>query len=179
MPGIVQIRLAGFGGQGIVLAGALLGHAAVIDGHRVSGSNSYGAQARGSACTAEVVLSEGPIDFPHVLEVDVFVAMSQGAYERYVADIKDEGLVIYDSQLVDPIRPGGRQRPIGATEMAIRELGNKQVANTIMLGSLVAMTGIVSRRSMETAISEDLPPRFREINLKALARGYVLGASSR
>jgi 2-oxoglutarate ferredoxin oxidoreductase subunit gamma len=167
--------LGGFGGQGVVLAGILLGHAAVIDGRWVSGSNSYGAQARGSACEAEVVLSDSPLDFPHVLEADILVALSQGAYDRFAQETKPGGLVIYDSQLVRPGDFGLCHRPISATEAAIRELGNKQVANIVMLGALTALTRVVSRRSMESAISEHIPPRFMEINLQALKRGFALG----
>lgn len=179
MSRITQIRFGGFGGQGIVLAGILLGHAGVIDGRWVSGANSYGAQARGSACTAEIVLSDGPVDFPHVLEADILVAMSQGAYDRFVEETKKGGLVIYDSQLV---KPGGLcrpSRPIGATDVAIREIGNNQVANTVMLGALTALTEIVSRASMESAVSNHVTQRFRRINLQALRMGFQLGEASR
>jgi len=178
MSGIAQIRLGGFGGQGIVLAGILLGHAGVIDGRWVSGANSYGAQARGSACKAELVLSDRPVDFPHVLEADVLVAMSQGIYDRFVGETKEEGLVIYDSQLVKPGDFRLRHRPIGATEVAVREIGNKQVANILMLGALTILTGVVSRASMESAVWKHVPQRFREINLRAVKRGFELGGTS-
>ncbi len=175
MSGITQIRLGGFGGQGIVLAGVLLGHAGVIDGRSVSGSNSYGAQARGSACKAEVVLSDRPVDFPHVLEADVLVAMSQGAYDRFVGETKAGGLVIYDSQLVSPGDLELSHRPIRATDTAVREIENRQVANIVMLGALTVLTGVVSQTSMESAVSSHVPQRFREINLIALKRGFALG----
>lgn len=178
MSGINQVRLGGFGGQGIVLAGILLGHAGVIDGRWVSGANSYGAQARGSACTAEVVLSDRAVDFPHVLETDVLVAMSQGVYDRFVKEMKEGGLVIYDSHLVKPGEFSFFHRPIDATEVAVREMGNKQVANMVMLGALTAVTGIVSRAAMESAISNHVPQRFRKINLQAVKRGFELGEAS-
>jgi 2-oxoglutarate ferredoxin oxidoreductase subunit gamma len=167
--------LGGFGGQGIVLAGLLLGHAAVMDGRWASGANSYGAQARGSACKAEVVLSDSPVDFPHVLEPDVLVAMAQGIYDRFVTETKLGGLVIYDNQLVKPKDHGLHHKPIGATEVAIREIGNKQVANIVMLGALTALTGVVSMAAMESAVSKHVPQRFREINLRAVKRGFGLG----
>ena len=179
MSGITQIRLSGFGGQGIVLAGILLGHAGVRDGQWVSGANSYGAQARGSACKAEVILSDRPVDFPHVLEADVLVAMSQGAYERFVKETKAGGLVIFDSQLVKPRGGNPRHQPIPAVEVAIREMGNKQVANIVMLGALTALTHVVSKESMQAAISEHIPSRFKEINLQAVKRGFQLGETSR
>ncbi len=178
MPRVIQIRLGGFGGQGIVLAGLLLGHAAVIDGRWVSGANSYGAEARGSACKAEVVLSDGPVDFPHVLEPDILVAMSQGVYDGFVEETKRDGLVIYDSQLVKPADYAFDHKPIGATGAAVRELGNKQVANIVMLGAMTALTRVVSKASMESAISNHAPQRFREINLLAVKRGFELGENS-
>lgn len=178
MSGIVQIRLSGFGGQGIVLAGVLLGHAGVRDGRRVAGSNSYGAQARGSACKAEVILGENPVDFPHVLEADVLVAMSQGAYDQFIGETKATGLVIYDSQLTKPKVSRIPHKPVPATEVAIREIGNKQVANIVMLGALVTLTRVVSEKSMETAVCDHVPPRFKDVNVKALRRGVELGKTS-
>lgn len=176
---MMQVRLGGFGGQGIVLAGVLLGHAGVLDGHWVSGTNSYGAQARGTACRAEVILSDHPVDFPQILEPDVLVAMSQGAYDRFVQETKEDGLVIYDSQLVKPGDNTPLHRPIPATEAAIREIGNRQVANVVMLGAFTALAHAVSKESMETAVSQYVPPRFKEENLGALKRGFRLGQSSR
>ncbi len=97
MAEVMGVRLAGFGGQGIVLAGLLLGEAGTIDGKFVAGSNSYGAQARGSACKAEVILSEEPIDYPHVIVADILVAMSQGAYDLFSREVKEPaGLILYD-----------------------------------------------------------------------------------
>lgn len=178
MSRITQIRLAGFGGQGIVLAGTLLGHAGVIDGRWVSGTNSYGSQARGSVCKAEVVLSDQPVDFPHILEADVLVAMSQGVYDRFVGEMRQGCLVIYDSQLVKPESSRFRHCPIGATEVAIREMGNKQVANIVMLGALTVLTGVVSQAAMESAVSNHVPQRFKPINLRAVKRGFQLGETS-
>ena len=178
MSGIIQIRLSGFGGQGIVLAGVLLGHAGVRDGRRAAGSNSYGAQARGSACKAEVILAENAVDFPHVLEADVLVAMSQGAYDRFIGETKTSGLVIYDSQLTKPKVSRIPHHPVPATEVAVREIGNKQVANIVMLGALITLTRAVSEKSMETAVCDHVPQRFKEVNVKALRRGFELGKTS-
>ena len=179
MSHITQIRLGGFGGQGIVLAGVLLGHAGVIDGRWVSGANSYGAQARGSACTAEVVLSDRRVDFPRVLEADVLVAMSQGIYDRFAEETKAGGLVMYDSQLVKPGDLPRHLRPIRSTEVAIRDMGNRQVANIVMLGALTTLTGVVSQASLESAVSNHVPERFRHINLRAVERGFQLGSDRR
>ena len=161
----------------MVLAGALLGHAAVRDGLRASGSNAYGAQARGGAARSEVVISSGPIAFPHVLRADVLVAMSQSAYDAFVDQTaRPGGLVLYDASLVEERpREGLLQVPVSATETAVSDLGDKQAANLIVLGAAVARSGVLSREALEAAVEEHLPERFRELNLKALARGWEMG----
>jgi 2-oxoglutarate ferredoxin oxidoreductase subunit gamma len=179
MSQVTQIRLGGFGGQGIVLAGILLGHAGTVDGRWVTGANSYGAQARGSVCHAEVVLSDEPVDFPRVLEADILVAMSQGVYDHFVEGTKERGLIIYDSHFVKPNDSRRLHRSVDATGVAAREMGNKQVANILMLGALTALTKIVSRTSMESAISNHVPERFKRINLLAVKRGFQLGETFR
>ncbi|MGM0663336.1 MAG: 2-oxoacid:acceptor oxidoreductase family protein [Thermodesulfobacteriota bacterium] len=177
---VIQVRIGGFGGQGVVLAGALLGYAAVRDGLWVSGSNSYGAQARGGAARSEVVISNGPIAFPHVLQADVLVAMSQSAYDAFSDNLAEQDpVVIHDPGLVAPRSlEAARQVPLPATEAAVSELGNKQVANIVMLGALSALTEIVSIKALETAVSEQVSSRFRDLNLQALSRGFELGVEA-
>lgn len=177
MSTVTQIRLCGFGGQGIVLAGVLLGHSGVLDGKWVTGSNSYGAQARGSGCKAEVVFSDGPIDFPQVLMADILVAMSQGGYDQYAREVREPtGLVVYDQGQVIPGE--GRQIPqiaIPATEWSLKKLETKQSANIVLLGALIQITGLVSSRAMEKAIRLQIGERFRALNLEALKLGRHLG----
>ena len=177
MGDVVQVRFCGFGGQGIVLMGLLLADAAVRDGLWAAGSNSYGAQARGSACQSEAVLSTGPVDFPRVLEADLLVAMSQQAYERFLPDLKPDGLVVYDDPHVQ-VKQDAPQRhaPVPATRKAVEELGNKQVANTLMLASSVCLTDVVSPEALKEAVRENVPSRFIEINLRALEMGYALAS---
>lgn len=172
-----QVRLCGFGGQGIILAGVLLGHAATAAGKYVAGSGSYGVQARGGYCASDVVIADEPIIFPHVQEADILVAVSQEAYDTYSKDLAAGAVVLYDDQLVTP-RPleGARQVGIGATSCATKDLGATQAANIVMLGALVAVTGVVEREVLARVIDEQVPPRFRELNLKALDAGYQLGA---
>jgi 2-oxoglutarate ferredoxin oxidoreductase subunit gamma len=177
MSGITQIRLSGFGGQGIVLAGLLLGEAGVIDGRFVSGSNSYGAQARGSGCKSEVVFSEGPIDFPHLTIADILVAMSQGAYNMYCGEVKEtSGLIFYDQGQVIPKQElNVKQMGVPATEYALKQLKDKQVANIVLLGTLVEVTKIISPKAIRKAIHIHVGERFRNLNLKALRIGMGLG----
>ena len=177
MTEIAQVRFSGFGGQGVVLAGILLGEAGVIEGKYVAGSNSYGAQARGSDCKSEIVFSDGPIDFPHLTTADILVAMSQDAYKMYCEEIRvDSGLILYDQTLVSP-REDLRVKQLGvpATEVAVKKLKNKQVANIVLLGVLVETTRIVSLKAMQKSISLHVSQRFRALNLKAFRVGMELG----
>jgi 2-oxoglutarate ferredoxin oxidoreductase subunit gamma len=171
-----QIRISGFGGQGVVLAGTILGHAAIKDGKWVAGSSSYGAQARGGSARSDLVVSEGPIVFPHVIEADILVTMAQTAYDQYREDLAQDSWVIYDDELVSP-RPLGCAVQIGvpATSSAIKELNQRQSANIVILGASAAVTGIVSKGALAASIVENVSERFRDLNLKALELGYRLG----
>jgi len=177
MPAIQQIRWSGFGGQGVVLAGVLLGQAGVIDGKNVSTSNSYGVAARGAACKSEIIFSDGPIDFPHLITADIFVAMSQGAYKTYGQDVRPEsGIIIYDQGLVTP-REDSKIKQVGipATEIAVQKLKEKQAANVVLLGAMSEITGLASRPALRKAILIHVGKQFQALNLKALSLGQKLG----
>jgi len=176
----VQLRFCGFGGQGILLMGTVLGDAAVRQGLWVAGSNSYGSQARGSACRSEVVLSRGPVDFPHVLEADVLVAMSQEAYHHFLPSVCPEGVVIHDDPQVKRAPESQRVHvPIPATRSAVEDLGTRQVANMVILAAAVSLTGVVSRETLVEAVEEGVASRFKELNLRALEKGFALGEAAR
>jgi 2-oxoglutarate ferredoxin oxidoreductase subunit gamma len=174
---IKQVILCGFGGQGIVLAGTILGQAAFNAGKWVGGTNSYGAAARGGSCSAEVVISDEPISFPYVIEADVLVAMYQTAYNKYIGQVKREGgVVIYDDGFVSPKEITGlKYVSIPATKAAIEELGREIVANIIILSAAVEVTGVVTSDALRSAVEEIIPERVRELNLKALGIGFELG----
>jgi len=177
MNNLTQIRLCGYGGKGVVLAGTILGHAAINDDKWVSGSNSYGAQARGGSARSEVVISENPITYPHVIKANILITMSQTAYDEYIQDLAEQGaLVLYDDMIVRPRDINGVQQiGIPATKTSIDELDNKQVANIVMLGASVVITGIVSEKSLISSIETNVGQRFRALNIKALEVGYTLG----
>lgn len=181
MNGMVQVRISGFGGQGIVLAGVLLGQAGVLEGKYVAGSNSYGAQARGSGCKAEVVLSDSPIDYPQVIAADILVVMSQGGYQQYQSEVKrPAGLILYDQGLVRPEAGSGVQQiGIAATDQALKQFKTQQPANLVMLGALIAVGHLVSIEAMGKAIRLEIPERFRKTNLQALKIGVKLGKEIR
>lgn len=172
-----QVRLSGFGGQGVILAGTLLGHAAIAEGKWVAGSNAYGAQARGGNATAEVIISNQKISFPHIITADLLIAFSQSAYNRYKADLESEQtMVVYDPLLVEVDQQKKiRQVGIQATELALEHYDNKQAANIILLAAAAALTGIVGKEALEKVIHEKVDKRFVELNLKALSLGWGLG----
>ena len=171
-----QVMLCGLGGQGIVLAGTILGQAAFNDGKWVSSTNSYGAAARGEACRAEVVISERPIVFPYVVAADILIAMYQTAYDRYIGRVKPgEGVVIYDERLVPEEMKGLKYVGIPASRTAIEELNNGMAANVIILSAAVEITDVVSKKELESAIEQIIPEKLREINLEAMNIGFRLG----
>jgi 2-oxoglutarate ferredoxin oxidoreductase subunit gamma len=178
---LTQVRLSGFGGQGVVLAGMLLGQAGVKDGKCVTGSNSYGAQARGSGCKAEVVFSDGPIDFPHLILADILVAMSQGGYDQYAQEVRPgTGLILYDQGLVNPRGDQNLLRiAIPSSDLALKKLHTTQTANIVFLGALIQITKLVSARSLRQAIQLQVPERFRNLNLEALKIGMHFGRQAR
>ena len=174
---VTQIRMCGFGGQGIVLAGVILGHAGVLDGKYVAQSSSYGAEARGSACKSEVVISDEWIDYPHVLKPDVLLAMSQAAYEKYASDVAPQGgSISYDGELVRP-DPGVAvpHFPVPATQRAVGDFHNRMVANTVLLGAMAQVTGVVTQNSLMGAIEMNVNETFLELNTRAAELGFGLG----
>ncbi len=172
--GITGIRLGGLGGQGVVLAGLILGHAAVREGLYASGSSSYGAQSRGSVCKAEVVISSKSIDYPHVGLADFFVAMCQQGYDAYATQITDGGRLFYDAALVSNLGGCRDEKAFDVTSICVKELKEKQAANLIWIGILSRATGLVCEQSLEWAIREHIPARHLDLNLRALRLGLSI-----
>ena len=167
-----EIRFGGFGGQGIVLSSMVLGLAAVYDDKYASQRASYGSEARGGKCKSEVIISDDEISYPIIDDLQVLVVMSQQAFDSYVDELMPGGILIVDSELVD--NPDKREDvevvKVPAAEMADK-LGNRIVANMIMLGALQAKTGIVEVDSLRRSISESVPQRFVDLNLRAMDEG--------
>jgi 2-oxoglutarate ferredoxin oxidoreductase subunit gamma len=170
-----DIRFAGLGGQGVVLAGLVLGQAAVIDGLYASGANSYGAQARGSVALAEVRISSEAIDYPRVDDADLLVALSQDGYETCRDRLTEGGLVLYDCGLVKPADEGPRQLGFDVAAVARDELTSAQVANVVWVGVVAGATGWLRDEALREAVRLRVPERFLELNLHALERGLELG----
>lgn len=171
----IEVIIGGFGGQGTLLAGSILGRAAVFEGKKVVQTRSYGAEARGGAARSEVVISDEDIDYPMVMGADALIAMSQLALDRYIGRVKADGVVMIDEDLVKGIaRKDVRVVKIPATKIASEELKLPIVANMIMMGALTALTGIVKRESLTKSIRISVPKGTKNINLKALRRGLEL-----
>jgi 2-oxoglutarate ferredoxin oxidoreductase subunit gamma len=169
-----EIRLSGFGGQGLGLAGFLLGKAlSLYDGKEAVMTQAYGPEARGGASSSNVVVSDTRVDYPFVQRPDVLVAMSQEAYTKFRPTVKSDGLVIVDADLVTS-EEGDAPLAIPATRLA-EELGRRIVANVIMLGYFTRVTDIVSREAMEEALEDTLSPKILPLNLEAFSAGYSFG----
>ncbi len=167
-----EIRVSGFGGQGMILAGLLVGKAAALyDGKEAVFTQSYGPEARGGASNADVIISDEPIDYPLVIHPDHLVAMFQEAYERYRPKLVKDGVLLIESDLVKPSADEGPYRGIPATRIA-EELGSSIVANVVMLGFFSGATGLVSHQAVEQSIRNTLRPRLVDLNLKAFNTGY-------
>lgn len=167
-----EVRLAGFGGQGIILAGYILGKAAALyDGKNAIFTQSYGPEARGGACAAEVIISDEPIDYPMVSRPELLMLMSQEAFTKYGSAAAEGAQLIVDTDLVESASRKDWLRHIPATRLA-EELGNKMVANVIMLGFFCAITGVVSREALEESVRTTVRPALVELNLSALQTGF-------
>jgi 2-oxoglutarate ferredoxin oxidoreductase subunit gamma len=177
--GQTEIRIAGFGGQGVVLAGVLLGTVAVYyDGKKAVQTQSYGAEARGGAARSEVILSDEKVVYPMVRRPDILVALSTPALEKFMGDLKPGGTLVVDEDLVK-VDDGDDYRVYSApfSNTAVKELGRSVVANVVMLGFLTGITDIVSREAMEQAIRDNAPRGTEELNLRAFRMGLQMAQS--
>ena len=173
----VEIRFSGSGGQGILLAAAIVAEGATALGKQVVQTQSYGPEARGGASKAEVIVSEEDIDYPEVLTPDVNLVLSQAAYAKYAADTRPGGLLIYDSGLVelDATADGLVRCGLPFTQAATDELGKKVVTNIVAIGAFVAVSGVLPADAVEQAVLNRVPARFRELNEQAFRLGLRLG----
>ncbi|MGD1991676.1 MAG: 2-oxoacid:acceptor oxidoreductase family protein [Anaerolineae bacterium] len=173
----LEIRLSGFGGQGIVRSGEIIGKAAVLhEGKFATFTQSYGPESRGGAAAAQVAIADDPVElsYPHLVDPTILVIMSQGAYNKYVPGFRRDGLLIIDSSLVelDQAAEGLEVLSIPATRIA-EEVGRRIVANVVMLGFVAAVTDVVSPEAMKKAVLESVPQGTEELNTEAFKRGLA------
>ena len=177
-----EIRIAGSGGQGILLAGEVIGKAAALyDGIYAVQTESYGPEARGGASRSEVVISDEEIDYPKVHDPDIFVAMSHEALMAYLDGLKDGGTLIIDPDMikVEDILPFVKEHNIKlykapATRTADEKIGLKIAANIVMIGAITRITKVVSEDAARKAVAESVPPKFKDKNLAAFEAGAAL-----
>jgi len=168
-----EFRLSGTGGQGLITAGIILGEAAVIEGKEVVQSQSYGPEARGGASKAEVIIDTKNINYPKVVLPDILLAMSQEAAKKYGSEIKEGGMIVVDSSMVEDFKnEKAKVIEIPITKLAKDEIGKTFTANIIAISALVGLTQVVSFESLKQAVLNSIPKGTEEINIKALNLGW-------
>jgi 2-oxoglutarate ferredoxin oxidoreductase subunit gamma len=173
----VEIKIGGLGGQGVILAGMIIGRGASIFADRhASLTQSFGPEARGSACSAQVIVAPEPIEYPYVTRPDILVVMSQEACTNFLPGMAPSGTLLYESDLVKPgeVNPGIVQHGIPATRIA-EELRRRMVANIVMVGFFAAVTDVVSADALRASVKDSVPPGTESLNLSAFERGYKFG----
>ncbi len=174
---MTEIRFSGFGGQGIIRLGLITGKAvSLFDNKFATMTQSFGPEARGSACSSQVVISPQRVLYPYITRPEILVSMSQEAYDKYEPELREDGLLIIDNDLVKhgPARGRIRLFDIPATRFA-EELGNRIFANLVMLGFFASVSKVVSSEAIKKALPGLVPSRFMDINIKAFERGYNYG----
>lgn len=173
----LEIRVTGFGGQGVILTGYILGKAAALYRDQYAAlAQTYGPEARGSACRADLIVSPNPIDYPQVARPNILLALSQDGYTTHKKSVDPEGMILYDEELVHPDADSPVfHASIPATRFA-QEVGHKIMANIVMLGFCTALTDLATQESMEQAVKGSVPKGTETKNHKAFERGYEYGA---
>ena len=171
----IELRLCGYGGQGIILAGYIVGQAvSIFEGRYATYIRDYGPEARGGTCRADVVISDEPVSYPYIVAPSVLVAMSQQAYDKYHPHNHDNALVIIDEDLVKPLQDGRRLAAINARRIA-EGLGRVAAANVVMLGFFTAVTDLVTVGSMKKSLLAAVPKGTEDLNMAAFDKGYCYG----
>lgn len=168
-----EIRITGFGGQGVVLSGYIIGKACAINaGKHATMIQSFGPEARGSACSATLTVSDEEVLYPYIHRPDIFIVMSSEGYDKFGDELKDDGILVYEKDLVHPTLKEG-QPSFGVPSTRIAEsLGRIIVQNIVMLGFFAAVTRIASREEMHEAVKSSVPAGTEELNLKAFNAGW-------
>ncbi|HTP30588.1 MAG TPA: 2-oxoacid:acceptor oxidoreductase family protein [Candidatus Acidoferrales bacterium] len=175
---LTEIRIAGFGGQGVILAASVIGKAAAIfEGGFATMTQSFGPEARGGSSSAQVILSRDPILYPYVTRPDVLVVMSQEAYTRFSPQLKPGGILITEQELVrvDRVPENIRVYGVPATRLA-EEIGRKVVLNIVMVGFFGAVSNLLDADSLRKAVEDSVPPALAKLNLQAFDKGFAFGA---
>jgi 2-oxoglutarate ferredoxin oxidoreductase subunit gamma len=173
----VEIQFGGLGGQGVILAGLTIGRGlALYEDFHVSLTQSFGPEARGSACSVQLVASREPVHYPYVTQPHILATLSQEAYRRFVPHLRPEGLLLIEEDLVEPepLPAGFRLYRVPATRLA-EELGRRMVMNIVMVGFFTAVSELLRPESARRAVSESVPPGTEALNLAAFDKGFAYG----
>jgi 2-oxoglutarate ferredoxin oxidoreductase subunit gamma len=174
---LTEIKVAGFGGQGVILAAMVIGKAAsIFEGGFSTMTQSFGPEARGGACSAQVITSDQPVLYPYVTNPDILVVMSQEAYTKFSPELKPNGTLIIEQDLVriGNLPEGTRIYSCPATRIA-EDLGKKMVLNVVMVGFYAAVSGTLKSECLRSAVLESVPPAFKDLNARAFEAGYKYG----
>ena len=174
---VTEIRIAGFGGQGVILSAIVVGKAAsIFEGDFATMTQSFGPEARGGACSAQVIVSDSPVLYPYVTWPDILVVMSQEAYSKFSPELKPGGVLVIEQDLVKvgAIPAETKVFSCPATRLA-EELGKRMVLNIVMVGFFAAVTNLLKPESLRQAVADSVPPSFKELNLKAFDKGFEYG----
>ncbi|HZQ96893.1 MAG TPA: 2-oxoacid:acceptor oxidoreductase family protein [Candidatus Sulfotelmatobacter sp.] len=178
---LTEIRIAGFGGQGVILSAVILGKAASIyENAFATMTQNFGPEARGGACSAQLIVSDSPVLYPYVTRPDIMVILSQEAYNRFASELKPGGMLIVEEDLVRvcDLKGDPRVYAIPATRFA-EELGKRMVLNSVMVGFFTAVTKLLSAEAVRKAVADSVPGNFRDLNLKAFDKGYEYGLTAK
>jgi 2-oxoglutarate ferredoxin oxidoreductase subunit gamma len=176
----VEIRLSGSGGQGLILGGVILAEAAAIyEKKNAVQSQSYGPEARGGASKADVIISDEEIDYPKALKIDVLLALTQEACNKYIKDLKEGGVLIVDSMMVKNL-PNGNYKvyELPITETAKNKVGKVITTNIVALGAVTEITKVVSKEAIQKAVLARVPKMFLQLNKLALEAGFEVAQSA-
>ncbi len=176
---VTEIRITGFGGQGVILCGYIIGKAASIYNDQFSTlTQSFGPEARGSACSAQVIISDERVLYPYVTVPEILIAMSKDGYLTHKENIADNCIIVYEKDLVKLEKHGSKVKTFGvpATRVA-EELGRKIVLNIVMLGFFGAVSGILPKEALRKGVETSVPAGTEELNLKAFDKGFEYGLS--
>ncbi len=171
----VEVRFGGSGGQGVILMGVILAVAGTRDRRHVVQTQSYGPEARGGYSRSDVVLAGAPIDYPQIQGLDLLVALSAEAANKYSGLLRRSGFFIFDSdEITSPPPVEAISYGIPFTRLAVETTGRTQTTNILALGAVAGLTGVVSVASLEKAVLSMVPKGTEEMNLNALRRGLAL-----
>ena len=179
---LTEIRIAGFGGQGVILSAMVLGKAAsIFQSGFATVTQNFGPEARGGACSAQLIISDAPVLYPYVTQPDILVVMSQEAYTRFAPELRDGGTLIVEQDLVRVSAIDQRKEikvySVPATRLA-EELGKKMVQNAVMVGFFTALTGLLDPDAVRKAVADSVPANFRSLNLQAFEKGFERGMTA-